>query len=210
MLFYCLLFVVLFFDFYCLLFLFLTFPTVCNSVSWCLLLRLCSFVFSSFVFGSFVFLFCLSPSDVCIIALPTGAQKIFLCSIVFCFCPVFWSVLLWSCPFMQTAVRSPEQPGNRQAPDITPAMSKSSAQMVKSRESRGLGRFSTVPEDKDRKIPAGTKKRAAPLSALLSLLCTHLFPAGPVVLVLPFLPGSCDPSPHNPCSSAHRSHFRSI
>ena len=48
--------------------------------------------------------------------------------------------------------------GKRQASDITPGTSKSGARMVKSRESRGLGRFSTVPEDKEREIPAGTKK----------------------------------------------------
>ena len=107
-------------------------------VPWCPVVFASSLFFLFFVFVlcfcSCSCVFCLSPSDVCIIALPTGAQKIFLCSIVFCFCPVFWSVLLWSCPFMQTAVRSPEQPGNRQAPDITPGTAKRGAQIVKKQE----------------------------------------------------------------------------
>lgn len=101
--------------------------------------------------------------------------------------------------------------GKRQDPGITPGTAKNGAQMVKkSRKSRGFGRFNAVPEGKDRKIPAGGKKRAVPLSALLPLVYAHLFPADPVVLVLPLLPGSCDPSPHNTCSSALRSHFRFI
>ena len=100
--------------------------------------------------------------------------------------------------------------GNRQAPDITPGTAKRGAQIGKKAGNQGVsGGSALFLRTKTERFLRG-KKRAVPLSALLSLLCTHLFPADPIVLVLPFLPGSCDPSPHNTCSSAHKPHFCSI
>ncbi len=126
--------------FYCLLFFFFTLPTVCNGVFGVLVSCCLCFVFVLFVlFILFILcfcacVFCLSPSDVCIIASPTGTQKIFLCSIVFCFCPVFERVSQCPCPFRQTAVQPSGQPGNQQAPDIAPGTAKSGAQIVKKQE----------------------------------------------------------------------------